>query len=84
LPADWAPRSDELALARQLQVDPTRESEAFRDHHTARGSRFVDWNAAFRNWLRNAVKFSRNGDRAPSWSFFDIIDTVAAEHRGQA
>lgn len=85
LPAEWAPRSDELALARDLRVDPSRELAAFRDHHAARGSRFVDWNAAFRTWLRNAVKFSRGGDRASSWSFFDIVDSVVAEQqRGQA
>lgn len=32
--------------------------EAFIDHHLAKGSRFKDWDAAFRNWCRNAKKFA--------------------------
>jgi hypothetical protein len=85
MPPDWAPRSDELALAKTLGVDPTRELAAFRDHHDARGSRFVDWNAAFRTWLRNAVKFNRAGPlRSPSPSFFEILDSLPQQLRGQA
>jgi hypothetical protein len=29
----------------------------FRDHHTAKGNRFVDWRAAFRTWVGNEVEF---------------------------
>lgn len=77
MPAEWAPRSEELALARSLGVDPTGELASFSDHHSAKGSRFVDWNAAFRTWLRNAVKFRRVGS-APrgNASFFDVIDQL--------
>lgn len=32
--------------------------EAFIDHHTAKGSRFKDWDAAFRTWCRNAKRWS--------------------------
>jgi len=78
MPAEWAPRSDELALAKTLGVDASQELTAFRDHHSAKGTRFVDWNAAFRTWLRNAVKFNRGGGRAPAPSFFDIVDSVVA------
>lgn len=80
MPDGWAPRSEELALARELGVDATKEAAGFRDHHSARGSRFVDWNAAFRTWLRNAVKFSRGGSsgaaRGGAMSFFDVIDSL--------
>jgi hypothetical protein len=31
--------------------------EAFRDYHLAKGSRFKDWDAAFRTWCRNAITF---------------------------
>jgi predicted transcriptional regulator len=31
--------------------------EAFTDFHLAKGSRFKDWDAAFRTWCRNAVTF---------------------------
>lgn len=38
--------------------DPSLEIDAFRDYHISNGSRFIDWEAAFRNWLRNARRFS--------------------------
>ena len=34
------------------------EFTAFVDYHRTRGTVFVDWGAAWRNWLRNAVKFA--------------------------
>ena len=78
MPDGWAPRSEELALARDLGVDPTREAASFRDHHSAKGSRFVDWHAAFRTWLRNAVRFGRAGGGAARGgpSFFDVLDSI--------
>ncbi len=59
LPADWTPRPEERATASKSGVDCDAEAAHFRDHHTAKGSRLADWDAAFRTWLRNAVKFSR-------------------------
>lgn len=58
LPADWSPRSEEREKAISSGLNCDAEAEQFRDHHSARGSRFQDWDAAFRTWLRNAVKFS--------------------------
>ena len=49
-------RADEMAKGYGLNVH--KEFAAFRDHHVAKGSIFRDWDAAFRNWLRNAVKFA--------------------------
>jgi predicted transcriptional regulator len=31
--------------------------DAFTDYHLAKGSRFKDWDAAFRTWCRNAITF---------------------------
>ncbi len=61
LPADWAPNADHAAKARVDGTDVKREAEGFRDYHTAKATRFVDWNAAFRSWLGNAVRFGRGG-----------------------
>ena len=36
---------------------PDGELEAFRDYHLARGTTWKDWNAAFRTWMRNSVKY---------------------------
>jgi hypothetical protein len=39
--------------------------EAFEDYHRAKGSRFTDWEAAFRTWIRNDAKWNQNGSAAP-------------------
>lgn len=63
LPADWQLTPDlvvwgETSAAVRLDRDViAAEADKFRDHHGAKGSRFSDWDAAFRTWLRNARKF---------------------------
>jgi hypothetical protein len=59
LPPGWQPRPEERTKARELGVDLAHEVEQFRDSHTAKGNVFADWDAAFRNWLRNAQRFAR-------------------------
>lgn len=54
-------RAEEMAKGYGLNVH--KEFAAFRDHHVAKGSVFKDWDAAFRTWLRNAVKFAAKGGR---------------------
>lgn len=66
LPADWTPRPEERATASKSGVDCDAEAAHFRDHHTAKGSRLADWDAAFRTWLRNAVKFAKPAPRQGS------------------
>jgi hypothetical protein len=39
-------------------LDIGEQIDAFVDFHTAKGSVFKDWDAAFRTWCRNAVKFA--------------------------
>jgi hypothetical protein len=46
------------ALATSYGLNPYKELAAFRDHHSAKGSLFKDWQAAYRTWLRHAVKFA--------------------------
>ena len=45
-------------------ADPDAQFEAFRDYHQSHGSRFTDWDAAFRTWIRNSFKFA--GRPAPT------------------
>lgn len=40
-------------------IDLKTETEKFLDYHRAKGNTHRDWTAAFRNWLRNAVKFQQ-------------------------
>lgn len=66
LPPDWQPRAEERERAVTSGLNCAAEVEAFRDHHTARASKLTDWNAAFRTWLRNAVKFAKPAPRQGS------------------
>lgn len=38
-------------------VDAAELMAGFRDHHTARGTTRKDWDATWRTWVRNALKF---------------------------
>lgn len=66
LPEDLTPNEDVRELARELDLDLEYQLAKFRDHHAAKGSRFSDWQAAIRNWLRRAAEFgSERGNRPP-------------------
>jgi len=66
LPDAWQPNAGHEDLAGKLQVDLHAEVEAFRDHHASKGSRFADWDAALRTWLRNAAKWRRPATTKPT------------------
>lgn len=53
-PEGWAPSANHQTLASELGVDIGRELAKFRDWSTAKDQRYVSWDAAFSNWLRNA------------------------------
>jgi hypothetical protein len=65
MPEAWAPNDRHAELARAEGTDLDEQADLFRDHHAARGSRFVDWDRAFSGWLRKAKNFSRGGQ---SWT----------------
>lgn len=58
-PADFEPNDTAVRMANELCVDINSAQAAFADHHCAKGSTMADWQAAFRNWLRNAEKFAK-------------------------
>lgn len=55
--------------------------EHFRDHHYSKGNRFVDWDAAWRNWVRNQKRFGATKPQRESQA--DIIDRVFAEQEAK-
>ena len=61
LPDDWKPTEEHRTIAEREGVDLVRELEKFLDHCEANAWRKVDWNATFRNWLRNASEYRRGG-----------------------
>lgn len=63
LPENFEPDQTASQLATETGVSIPVELAAFKDHHTANGSVFKDWQAAFRTWLRNAVKFGKRDQR---------------------
>lgn len=67
-PEDFEISPEIKAWAKKTNApDPETQLESFRDYHQSHGSLFLDWEAAFRTWLRNAAKFDerqRSGPRA--------------------
>lgn len=57
LPDDFVPNGACKELAEKLGVDVDSELPKFRDFHLMKGTLGKDWDAGFRTWLNNAVKF---------------------------
>ncbi len=53
----------------------------FRDHHLSKGSRFKDWDAAFRTWIRNELKFSKPDSRYATGSLSAVRGIMQASLR---
>lgn len=63
MPDGFQPDGTAVQLAAELGLVLLDELAAFSDHHGAKGSRFADWQAALRNWLRNAAKYRQQAGR---------------------
>lgn len=61
IPEDFQFDARAELLAKSYGLNPHKEQAAFRDFHVAKGTIFKDWQAAYRTWLRNAVKFAQKG-----------------------
>ena len=57
VPKDFRPNETSIRRAEELGVDWEAELPNFIDHHSNKGTIGKDWNAGFRTWLSNAVKF---------------------------
>lgn len=54
LPSSWQPTEAHRSLAAERGVDVREEADKFRDWCAANGATKKDWEATFRNWIRNA------------------------------
>jgi hypothetical protein len=61
LPEGFAPSEQHRSLAKEFDVDLGVVFPKFVDHHMAKGSRFIDWDAALRTWIRNSNTYDRVG-----------------------
>lgn len=59
IPESWAPSGAHRKLGVELGVEVLAAADKFRDWALAKGEKKIDWDAAFRNWLRTANDFVR-------------------------
>lgn len=60
LPDNWAPNVTSYATASKLGLSPqetNHEADQFRNSALANGRTYADWDAAFRTWIGNSVKW---------------------------
>jgi hypothetical protein len=53
---DGFPDAEAMALAEQIVANPKQIAREFRNKSEANGYRYVNWQAAWRNWCQNAVE----------------------------
>ncbi|MGX8902799.1 helix-turn-helix domain-containing protein [Citrobacter werkmanii] len=73
LPQMFKPNEEHIAMAREKGVSIETELLNFKDYHTARGTMLLDWNSAFRVWIRNArvnplTRKQRSEPETPHWN----------------
>jgi hypothetical protein len=86
---DFRPDFKQLTVASDLGLDADAETRRFIDHYLANGKPMADWQAAFRTWLDNSAKFSReraarnaNGRSGTQDVTGATLRVIAAHHTG--
>lgn len=71
VPESWQlqPNILEELQGQYPKIQVAEQVDMFLDYHRAKGSKFVDWTAAFRNWIRNAEKYRKAnaGEKEGGW-----------------
>lgn len=81
MPAGWKPSAAAMAFARDRGFDAEHLFEHFRDHHQSKGTKFIDWDAAYRTWVRNQRRYDpRNAPKPAQGGLpFGIIGVVGGK-----
>lgn len=61
----FEPNDSHYIICASGDLDAEKEKDKFIDHFLKTGKKYIDWNAAFRNWLRKAAEY-RQTDKAKS------------------
>ena len=67
VPDDFYPNDDNLFAFNKTRLNLGQEIGKFMDHHKAKGSLMADWQAAWRTWVSNGVKFAAKDKPAESF-----------------
>jgi hypothetical protein len=51
IPAGWTPKPEHQEIATEYGLDAAFQSAKFLNHFQAKGTRYKDWDHAYRNWL---------------------------------
>jgi uncharacterized protein YdaU (DUF1376 family) len=83
LPEGWCPPPRATTLANSLKVDLQEIEARFRDYLASNGKQYVDYDAAFCNFIRNAPKFNgfKNGLSGPRQLQDDKLSVSRAADR---
>ena len=76
---DFTFTQDHNVLADELGLNIKTELSKFIDYYSATGKKMIDWNAAFRNWLRNAYEYKTNKTRGYKKSFSEQYEDIVRE-----
>lgn len=90
-PKDFAISDDmrEWAHTKTPAIDIDHETERFLDYAKANGKTYVDWSAAWRNWMKRALDYAKPNTRPPSSTQIlaemnlDLVDDALATLNGQ-
>jgi hypothetical protein len=71
VPQSWQPNPNTIQQLKDKypKIQVTEQVDTFLDYHRSKGSKFVDWDAAFRNWVRNADRYRQQntGEKPGGW-----------------
>lgn len=61
IPSDFYVNSELVGWASEHVpgIDLQFETDKFRDYHRGKQTKFIDWNQAWRNWMRNAYQYKQ-------------------------
>ena len=83
IPADWRPSAEGMEFARSNGfgfAETERIIQRFRDHWISKAERRANWDASWRTWIGNEVKFA--GQRGNATPKLDPADQRDLDRRG--